>query len=225
MSDLDRARVAAEEALAERGYVAPLDVLIGMRWLVQVHVDSWRQGRTAGSLDQAIQVKPQKIASVLGYLPEWATSRGLRSREVVYVGGSRRRHELQFTESGTPESERHFTTLWFSPELSEAAVDQVIDKLNEAPELVVIWPHKEWVCTGCGGTGMFLIMDGPGPFCMACAGLDHLEFLPSGDAGLTRRAKKASSLSAVVVRFSRNRKRYERQGLLVEQEALDQAKR
>ena len=55
------------------------------------------------------------------------------------------------------------------------------------------------------------------------ADLDHLVFLSRGDAALTRRAKKASSLSAVVVRFSRTRGRYERQGLLVEEPALEQA--
>jgi hypothetical protein len=50
-------------------------------------------------------------------------------------------------------------------------------------------------------------------------------FLPAGDAALTRRAKKASRLSAVVVRWSRSGKRYERQGLLVEEPALEQAER
>jgi hypothetical protein len=45
-------------------------------------------------------------------------------------------------------------------------------------------------------------------------------FLPSGDTALTRRATKASSLSAVVVRWSRSRKRYERQGVFVEEPAL-----
>ncbi len=40
---------------------------------------------------------------------------------------------------------------------------------------------------------------------------------------MTRRAKKASRLSAVVVRWSKARKRYERQGLLVEEAALEQA--
>ena len=58
---------------------------------------------------------------------------------------------------------------------------------------------------------------------MACADLDHLVFLPAGDAALTRRAKRASGLSAVVVRFSRSRKRYERQGILVEEAALERA--
>ena len=45
-------------------------------------------------------------------------------------------------------------------------------------------------------------------------------FLPAGDTALSRRARKHSSLAAVVVRFSRTRKRYERQGLLVSEDAL-----
>ena len=59
--------------------------------------------------------------------------------------------------------------------------------------------------------------------CMACADLGHLVYLPSGDAALTRRASKHSALRAVVVRWSRSRKRYERQGILVEEAALAQA--
>ena len=66
-------------------------------------------------------------------------------------------------------------------------------------------------------------MDEVGPLCMACAELDHLVFLRSGDAALTRRARRGSGLSAVVVRFSRARRRYERQGILVEDAALEQA--
>jgi hypothetical protein len=50
-----------------------------------------------------------------------------------------------------------------------------------------------------------------------------LEYLPSGDAALTRRAGKYSALRSVVVRFSRSRGRYERQGLLVEPAALERA--
>src|SRR5207248_3273931 len=57
----------------------------------------------------------------------------------------------------------------------------------------------------------------------SCADMDHLVFLPSGDGALTRRAKAASPLSAVVVRFSRARKRYKRQGILGVEAALEQA--
>jgi hypothetical protein len=60
-------------------------------------------------------------------------------------------------------------------------------------------------------------------FCLSCADLDHLFFLPTGDAALTRRARKYSTLCALVLKWSRARKRYERQGLLVEEEALQRA--
>jgi len=64
------------------------------------------------------------------------------------------------------------------------------------------------------------MMEDPGPVCLVCAELDHLVFLASGDAALTRRARAGSGLSAVVVRFTRARGRYERQGVLVEAQAL-----
>jgi hypothetical protein len=91
-------------------------------------------------------------------------------------------------------------------------------------ELVVISPlNRDWTCRECSGSGDLLIMDGPVPLCLTCAEMDHLVYLPSGDAALTRRGRKASRLSAVVVRFSGARKRYERQGILVEEAALQQA--
>jgi hypothetical protein len=88
---------------------------------------------------------------------------------------------------------------------------------------VVISPVKDWSCSSCGGDGGLLIMKDAGPLCMACADMDHLVLLAAGDAALTRRAKRASRLSAVVVRFSRARGRYERQGILVEERALEEA--
>jgi hypothetical protein len=90
-------------------------------------------------------------------------------------------------------------------------------------DLVVASPLRDWTCHACGGTGSLLVMEDAGPLCMRCADLDHLVFLPSGDAALTRRARRGSRLSAVVVRFSRARRRYERQGSLVELAALERA--
>lgn len=96
-------------------------------------------------------------------------------------------------------------------------------KRQSKSEIVVVSALKDWSCAECGGGGSLLTMDDQGPLCLSCADLAHLVFLPSGDAALTRRARKASGLSAVVVRFSRARKRYERQGVLVEEEALEKA--
>lgn len=103
--------------------------------------------------------------------------------------------------------------------------DQITKRQTKPPDRVAISPLKDWTCAACSGTGDFLLMEDAGPLCLRCADLDHLVFLPAGDAALTRRAKKASGLAAVVVRFSRSRKRYERQGILVEEAALEQAER
>jgi hypothetical protein len=68
-------------------------------------------------------------------------------------------------------------------------------------------------------------MEKPGPHALGCTGLDDLEFLPSGNALLTRRVKAKSARTAVVVRFATRRGRYERQGLLVEPQPLAEVMR
>lgn len=73
--------------------------------------------------------------------------------------------------------------------------------------------------------GMFLqAARDTGLRCLTCAGLADLVFVPAGDPALTRRAMAFSSRSVTVVKFSRARKRHERQGVLVEEAALDRAK-
>lgn len=104
-----------------------------------------------------------------------------------------------------------------------ANAEEAAQQGGKARDLVVISPLKDWTCAECSGTGDLLTMDDAGPLCLGCADLDHLAYLPAGDAALTRRARRASGLAAVVVRFSRARRRYERQGILVEERALDQA--
>lgn len=95
----------------------------------------------------------------------------------------------------------------------------------EKPDgMVVIEPLKGFTCKGCGrDDDPYLRLEDNEPFCMTCADLDHLVFLASGDTALTRRARKLSPLSAIVIRWSRARKRYERQGVLVERPALEAA--
>jgi hypothetical protein len=94
-------------------------------------------------------------------------------------------------------------------------------------EMKVFISSRDATCDACGeqlGRNAWITPAGEGrALCLSCGDLDHLEFLPAGDAALTRRAKKYSKLSAVVLRWRGARKRYERQGLLVEREALEKA--
>ena len=96
-----------------------------------------------------------------------------------------------------------------------------------SPDLRVFISNRESRCDDCGddlGRHAMIILAGDrGALCLTCADLDHLTFLAPGDAALARRARKYSTLAAVVLKWSRARKRYERQGLLVEEQALDRA--
>lgn len=93
-------------------------------------------------------------------------------------------------------------------------------------EIVVFIVRRDTQCEECGeelGSGRWLRVEQDKPLCMSCADLAHLEFLPRGNVALTRRATKYSPLRAVVVQWSRSRKRYERQGILVMPAAIEKA--
>lgn len=220
----ERVVKAAEGALVDRHFVTAIDVLVGIGWLTTPQVDQWRQGRV-DYLERQITANLSKISIAMAAFRHWAQKEaGLNPSETAYLSRSRDHRPLRFSKSGDPGIEAAYRTHWVSPELSEAKKARLAEDQGRAPDLVVISPLKEWICTECAGTGGdLLFMEGDGPLCLVCADLDQLVFLSAGDAPLTRRAKKASGLAAVVVRFSRSRGRYERQGILVEEEALAQA--
>jgi hypothetical protein len=104
-----------------------------------------------------------------------------------------------------------------------------INIMKKSNDLKVFIATRESSCEECkevlGHKAWITLRKNKGALCLACADMDHLVFLPSGNATLTRRARKYSVLSAVVLKWSRARKRYERQGILVEAEALEQAEK
>ena len=106
-----------------------------------------------------------------------------------------------------------------------------LDKQLPADSAPVLWiSHKQdEVCAACKKElwpgNIVHIRSDSGVRCRNCAGFGDLTFLPSGSHALTRRATKLSTRHAVVVKFSRARKRAERQGVLVEQRAIDEARK
>ncbi len=220
-----RVRRVARQALAERQHVTPVDVLLGLRWLEPSHLDEWRQGR-APYLEQVMQVSPVKVVEAMAELRHWAQESALTPCETTPLARTRDHRQLRFSAGDDPSVEQAYRTLWVSPELSERRRESLIEQQNRPPDLVAVAARKPWTCTECRADfdpGAVLIMEDAGPRCMGCAELGHLEYLPAGDAALTRRATKLSQVSVVVVRWSPARKRYERQGILAEPQAIDQA--
>jgi hypothetical protein len=222
----ERVARAAETALSGQQFVSPIDVLCGMGLLLPTHVDSWRKGRV-DYLERLIQGNLHKISSSMEIFRRWAREKGLKPSETSYVRRARSGIiPLQFSKSGDPAIEKNYSTHYISPALSERKQEKLQEKLNRAPQPVVIEILRGAQCSECAvemGEGSFLLMEAEQPLCLACAGFGDLEFLAAGDVALTRRATKHSARNAVVVRFSRTRKRYERQGVLVETSALEKA--
>jgi hypothetical protein len=220
----DRVIRAAEAALAAQKYVSPVDVLVGIGWLDPGALARWRQGQVE-NLEAAMQTNLPRISEAMRLIREWATTKGLTPSETDYIARTPSRQMLRFSKGGNPTTEKLYRTHWISGELSERKRERLVDRASRAPELVVIQPLDDtWKCHRCGETGNLLIMESPGPACLRCAGLGDLEFLPAGNALLTRRVKAKSARHAVVVRFSKTRRRYERQGLLVEPHALTEGR-
>ncbi len=217
---------AAESALAHHQYVSAIDVLTGSGLVSSTHVEAWRKGRI-DFLERAIQANLNKISQAMAMFRQWAQEKGLKASETGYVRRTRGGTvDLRFSKSGDPGIERNYRTHYVSPALSERKRDRLEQKLNTPAPPVVFEILRDSACAECGAElakGSFLLMEAERPLCLPCAGLGDLEYLPAGDAAVTRRATRHSERTAVVVRFSRSRGRYERQGILVEQSALEKA--
>ncbi len=219
---------AAEEALAHQQYVSPIDVLVRMGLLAPAHLADWRKGRV-DFLERVIQGNLKKISKSMALFRQWAAGKGLRPSQTEYVHKTRAgTRDLRFSASGDSSIEAAYRTHYVSPALSERKRQNLESKLSAPGETVVFQILRDSKCSECGdelGSGRFLVMEEDKPLCLKCARLDDLEYLPAGDQALTRRASKYSGRKAVVVRFSRSRNRYERQGLLLEPAALGRASR
>ena len=172
----DRVVRAAESSLAGQGYVAPIDVLVGIGWLNSIAVKRWREGRI-DFLEREVQANLSRISKAMHLFRSWATKKGLRTSETRYVARAPSRPALRFSKSGQPSVERQYRTHWVSPALSDKKRQRLAEKVNRRPELVVVQPlNREWTCHTCGGGGELLIMEAPGPSCLSCAGLGDLHF-------------------------------------------------
>ena len=225
----ERVECAAEAALKRNGSVGPLELFQEMRLLQPCHVEGWRKGNEHyRALQPWIQAGPEKFQKTIRHFQEWVKQRGLRPIEAAHTrrgpGGI---EQLHVTEDSEPQWEKFYRTYYTPADLPEKKTARLAAKLNRPPELVVFEKvGDEGKCNECGAellTGDYLLMEKGQPLCLTCADLDRLVFLPAGDTALSRRSRKHSSLAAVVVRFNRKRKRYERQGLLVTEEALAKA--
>ncbi len=218
---------AAADALEINGYASPIELLLQMHLLHSGHLRQWEKGLHK-CLYPSIQGSSQKLEDIYRIFTIWARDNDLIQFEATLrTSGRDQSHELQVTADANPEREIFFRTYYAPADITKRKLENLKKKLNKAPDLVVfIMQRESATCYECGiklSRGESIFQDQNDSLCLHCADLDHLEFLPSGNAAMSRRSKKYSPLSAIVIQFNRKARRYQRRGILVTAAAIKKA--
>jgi len=223
---VERVIRAAEAELAAGRDVCLLNLFNLLGMLAPRHIKEWRDGQI-DVLETTINAGPQKVRKVVETFHGWAQARRLKPVEFPYLRKTRAGDvPLFFTDGGVPEREAPYRTHYVPAAMPEKKQKALAEKAARAADPVVFQILRDSECSECGAEisqNGLLLMEAGQPLCLPCAGLGNLEYLPAGDVALTRRSSKYCERKAVVVRFSRSRGRYERQGLLVEPAAIERA--
>lgn len=226
---VDRVRGAAAIVLKRDKSVGPIELLVQLQFLSRVDFDSWKRGNPECSpLVSQIQCGEKKLRQTYTLFQEWVEEENLEAFEVSYQCSTRSGPiKLTICAEENQQEEAFFSTHFRAGDISETQKARIEKKKNKTPDIVVFQRTGDSSsCTECSDTietGDLFLLEKQQPLCLACSDLDHLEFLAAGDATLTRRSRKHSPLSAIVTRFNRRRKRYDRIGILVTSQAIDAA--
>lgn len=225
-----RVREAAELLLSSEKSVGPIEVLNQVGFLAYQHIELWKQGASSfETLEPYFHCGDKKLKATFAAFDKWVKESDLEPFQADYLRASRDGAvQLQVTSDGDPEREAFFRTHYRPANLTEKQKERIQKKKNKTPDLLVFQLVGEPCdCRECGvgvDKGEMFYLEQQQPICLDCADLAHLEFLPSGDATLTRRSRKHSPLTVVVKRFNQRRKKYDRRGILVTAQAIEAAR-
>jgi hypothetical protein len=121
---------AAWAALSAKGYVSPIDVLVGVGRLAPDAVERWRRGQT-DYLERVVQANLSRISEAMKLFRAWAAAQGLSASRMEYLTRRPHHRALRFSKSGHPTIETSYRTHWVSPKLAAAApVEFTPDRTN-----------------------------------------------------------------------------------------------
>jgi len=110
-----RIPVLATALLTEKGYIAPVDLLLRLGWLTTEAHEAWRFGRVP-YLERVVSGNLNRLSYAMGELRKLAHQLGLKPSWTGYVtwgkgGGA----PLRFSRSSLPELEQAYATHWVKP--------------------------------------------------------------------------------------------------------------
>lgn len=137
----------------ERGYAAPVDVLMDIGVLPKDKYEDWRFGRVP-YLEQACNINLHKLSFILGQIRSYANKRGYKPSFTYYKQwgakkkkGVRQTVPLRFSKSGAPEIEGVYATHY----VDEKQIARIKEKrLTALPKIERVFDSKTLDGTGKG---------------------------------------------------------------------------
>ena len=106
----------------QRGFAAPVDVLMDLGVLTKDKYEDWRFGRVP-CLEQVCNVNLHKLSFIMGQIRSYADKCGYKPSFTCYKrwgmkkrSGIRQNVPLRFSKSGAPEMERAYATHYVDEE-------------------------------------------------------------------------------------------------------------
>lgn len=104
----------AGNAVTQRGYATAIDVFIGLGWLSQRDLLSWKRGEIP-FLERVVNANLSRISQAIKEFRAWAVKAQLKPSSTVYKHKS---HTLRFSKSGHEGIEAAYRTHFVLPKKS-----------------------------------------------------------------------------------------------------------
>ena len=101
---------AAENQRQQRGYIAPVDVLMEIGVLTKQNYEAWRFGKVS-YIEKVCTCNLNKLTKILKQIYKYAQKNALKpSVSQYWLWGKKKGKELRFSKSGRLEVERKYAT-------------------------------------------------------------------------------------------------------------------
>jgi len=106
---------AMYQSLCKQGWVAPVDVLLGIGALTKENHDNWRFGK-APYLEQVCQASLKQLSEIMREMRSYAAKNELKPSWTCYhQWGKHKDRRLRFSKSGDENIERQYATHFVDP--------------------------------------------------------------------------------------------------------------
>lgn len=103
-----------EKEIEERGYAAPVDVLMALGYLSSGDYKEWREGRVP-FLEKVLRIGPSKVLDLMSVMSAYSKKNGYKPRVTEYIKSGKGNESLRFSRTGNEVIEDRFATHYIDP--------------------------------------------------------------------------------------------------------------